>query len=72
MKLSDLKKMNTDVITPNVASKVLGCDPHWIRVAAHQDKSLLGFPVVLIGNRVKIPRKAFIRFMEGEKEYETS
>lgn len=72
MKLSDLKKMNTDVITPNAASKVLGCDPHWIRVAAHQDKSLLGFPVVLIGNRVKIPREAFIRFMEGEKDNETS
>lgn len=66
MTLSDIKNMEQDVITPSVAAQVLKCDPHWIRVAAKQNKSLLGFPVVLIGSRVKIPRVAFIRYMEGE------
>lgn len=66
MTLNDIKNMEQDVITPSVAAQVLKCNPHWIRVAAKKDKGLLGFPVVLIGSRVKIPRKAFIRFMEGE------
>ncbi|WP_122788787.1 DNA-binding protein [Intestinibacillus sp. Marseille-P6563] len=66
MTLSDLKTMDAETITPAVAAELLGCNPHYIRVAAHQDKSLLGFPVILLGNRVKIPRVAFIKFMEGD------
>lgn len=65
MTLDDLKQLDCDTITPAVAAQVLGCDPQWIRVAARQDKSLLGFPVVIIRSRTKIPRLAFIRFMEG-------
>lgn len=65
MTLNDIKTMESDVITPAIAAQVLKCDPNWIRVAARQDKTMLGFPVVLIGHRVKIPRMAFIRYMEG-------
>lgn len=65
MTLNDIKAMESDVITPAIAAQVLKCDPNWIRVAARQDKTMLGFPVVLIGHRVKIPRMAFIRYMEG-------
>lgn len=65
MTLEELKTMDKDVITPTVAAQVLGCDPQWIRVAARQNKALLGFPVVILGSRVKIPRQAFIKFMEG-------
>ena len=36
MTLQDLKMLNKDIITPAIAAKVLGCDPHYIRVAAHQ------------------------------------
>lgn len=67
MTLNDVKAMTADIITPNIAAQVLKCDPNWIRVAARQDKKMLGFPVVLIGHRVKIPRLAFIRYMEGEQ-----
>lgn len=63
--LDDLRGMTKETITPAVAAQVLQCDPQWIRVAARQDKARLGFPVVLIGSRVKIPRIAFIRYMEG-------
>lgn len=64
--LDDLRDMPQATITPAVAAQVLQCDPQWIRVAARQDKARLGFPVVILGSRVKIPRTAFIRFMEGE------
>jgi len=66
LSLQEVKAMSCDTITPAVAAKVLRCDPNYIRVAARQAPELLGFPISRIGNRVKIPREAFIRFMEGE------
>lgn len=65
MTLDELKAMDRETITPAIAAQVLGCDPHWIRVTAHQNRAMLGFPVVILNTRVKIPRLAFIRFMEG-------
>lgn len=67
MTLSEIKALNVDVITPAQAAGPLNCDPQYIRVAARQRPELLGFPVTLIRSRVKIPRLAFIRYMEGEK-----
>ena len=66
MTLAELKKLDRDIITPAQAAGVLGCDPQYIRVAAHQRPELLGFPVTIIQSRVKIPRLAFIRYMEGQ------
>lgn len=65
MSLDDIRAMTKEVITPGVAAKVLGCDPMWIRLVARKDPARLGFPTICMGNRVKIPRLAFIRFMEG-------
>lgn len=65
MTLEDLKRMKQEVITPKIASEVLGCDPHWIRMTARVHPEWLGFPVIISQHRTKIPRKAFIRFMEG-------
>ena len=53
------------MITPAIAAQVLGCDPAYIRVAARDAPEQLGFPVVRIGRRTKIPREAFVRYMEG-------
>lgn len=63
--LDDIRALSCDVITPAQAAGVLQCDPAYIRVAARDAPWTLGFPVVRIGNRVKIPREAFIRYMEG-------
>lgn len=65
MTLDDIKAMTKEVITPDVAAKILGCDPHYIRVAARDCPETLGFPVVRVGKRTKIPRRPFLRFMEG-------
>lgn len=42
---------------------VLGMDPQNIRDVARQRPELLGFPVITVGTRVKIPRIPFLRFM---------
>ena len=65
MTLEDIKAMTGEIITPAVAAEVLGADPHWLRVAARTKPELLGFPVIVMGSRVKIPRRAFIKYLEG-------
>ena len=62
--LDDLRAMTQETISPDVAAQVLQCSPQWVRVAAR--KGVLQFPVVILGSRVKISRRGFIRFMEGE------
>lgn len=68
--LADIKQMTKDIITPREAADVVGCDPHWIRLAAREHPEWLGFPVIVVRNRTKIPRVAFIRYMEGDLDRE--
>lgn len=49
--------------TVTEVSGVLGSNPQKIRVCAQQRPELLGFPVIVIGSRVKIPRIPFLRYM---------
>ena len=60
------QKADREFFTPQEVSFVLGSDPQTIRLCARQRPDLLGFPVVLIGNRVKIPRIPFLRCMGVE------
>lgn len=50
-------------ISPQQASTVVGSDPQLIRYQAKHNPQRLGFPVIVTGNRVKIPRIPFLRFM---------
>lgn len=65
MTLEELKRSEKIIITPAEAAPVLGCDPHWIRITARERPQALGFPVICMGSRVKIPRLPFIKFLEG-------
>lgn len=57
------QRADKEFFTPQDVSFVLKSDPQTIRLCARQRPELLGFPVVLIGNRVKIPRIPFLRCM---------
>lgn len=63
--LDAIRHMESDVITPRIAATVLHCDPYSINVAARDCPGDLGFPIIRIGKRVKIPRLAFLAYMEG-------
>jgi len=71
MTLTDIKGIDKDFLTPAQVASVLGSDPQGIRVAARLDPKRLGFPVIRIGHWVKIPRMAFIRYMEGRSNDES-
>lgn len=53
------------MLTPSDVAPVLGCDPYAINIQAREDASKLGFPVIMIGTRVKIPRLSFLQFIGG-------
>lgn len=67
MTLSEVERMDAATLTPAQVASVLHSDPQLIRVAARQRPELLGFDVIIVGNRVKIPREAFVAFMRGRR-----
>ena len=67
MTLDDLRKIDREFLTPAQVAEILGCDPQGIRVWARQRPEGLGFPVCIVGSRTKIPRRAFVAWMEGKK-----
>lgn len=66
MTLDQIEAMTTEVLTPAQVASVLHLDQDTIRGQAREAPWLLGFPVICAGNRVKVPRLPFLRFMRGE------
>ena len=55
---------STDVyISVSDAARILHCDPQCIRVQARTNPEMLGYPVIIIGRRVRIPRIPFLRYL---------
>lgn len=63
--LDQVRSLETEVLTPALAAKYLGITPYSINLAARNDPDLVGFPLFLSGNRVKIPKAGFISWAEG-------
>ena len=66
--LQELRELPKEILSPDDISGVLHCHPYSINLAAQSDPGKLGFPVVVMGSRIRIPKAAFIRFMEGIEE----
>ena len=66
MTLEEVKNCTKEFLTPAQVAAVLGTDQQAIRVAARQEPERLGFPTIIIGSRVKIPKRAFLKFMGGD------
>lgn len=66
MTLEQIKESNKDILTCADVSEVLQCNPYTLHIQAQQRPEMLGFPVICMGSRVKIPRVPFLKFMEGD------
>lgn len=64
MTFSEIKASDKDFLTPEDVREVLGCMPYTINVVAKESPEKLGFAVTVMGTRVRIPRLAFIHWME--------
>ena len=69
--LEDIRNTDKAFLTPDDISGVLGSNPQTIRVTARQRPDLIGYKFTFVGNRMKIPRIPFLRFLEAEKEEST-
>ena len=68
MTVDEIRASNKDMLTPSDVAPVLGCHPFALNTQAKADPAKLGFPVSLVGTRLKIPRLAFLRWFDGEEE----
>ncbi|XOQ44265.1 MAG: hypothetical protein ACFWTN_07485 [Clostridium sp.] len=63
--LDEVKACNREVLLASDIAEILQMDAQDIRELAREKPEMLGFPVIVSGRRVKIPRRPFIKFMEG-------
>lgn len=68
MTIEDIAAMKKPMLTPSDVAPLLGCHPYAINVQVMHDPGKLGFPVTKIGNRVKIPREAFVKWWKGKED----
>ena len=66
MTLDEIKASDKLMLTPADIAPVLRADPQDIRLTARLHPERLGFPVIIIKSRTKIPRVPFLRYM-GEQ-----
>ena len=70
--LAALMSSESNMINVDVAAKILGCSPQWLRMMARERPERFGFPVCCpTPHRVKIPRIPFMRFLGMDVEEDT-
>lgn len=69
MTLDEIRKSNKEMLTPADIAPLLGVDKYSISVQVKEDKqngrNSFPFPTIRIGMRTKIPRRAFLKALEG-------
>jgi len=65
MTLTEMRQSDKVMLTPDEVSEVLGCNGYAINLQCKDDPRKLGFPVCVLGTRVRIPRVAFIKWLDG-------
>ena len=61
--IDEIKATDKAFLTCAEIAPVIGSDAHALRIEAKKKDSRLGFPVLIIGSRVKIPVAGFIASM---------
>lgn len=64
MTIDDIIQTDQVFLKPTDIAPILHCDPQQLRMAAHREPWKLGFKVVVIGRRVRIPREAFLQYLK--------
>ena len=71
MTLKEIEESTKEVLTCQDVAPVLMCNPATLHMQAIEEPWRLGFPVIVMGRRVKIPRRPFLGYMKkGEAIYE--
>lgn len=65
MTLAEVKSTNRTYLTMNDIGTLVGIRPDTLLWQARQDPKLLGFPVCVAGDTVRIPKGAFLDWLLG-------
>ena len=65
MSLEELEALPAEVLSCAQVAPILKADAYTIHETAMQRPYLLGFPVNVMGRRVRIPKTPFIQFIRG-------
>lgn len=63
--LQEIRECGKEMLSPDDVKDFLCCDRYSINLQAQKDPKMLGFPIIVMGTRVRIPREGFVRFCEG-------
>lgn len=69
--IRQIQQSEETTITPALAAAAIGSDPQWIRYVAKNNPEQLGFRVIRLNSRVKIPRIPFLEYLGIEAKEET-
>lgn len=67
MTLKEIEELPGEYLLPKHIAAVLDCDQYTVNCAAQTEPDKLGFPVIVTGARVRIPKAGFIHFMKYGK-----
>ena len=70
--LAEIAALDKATLSPLEVSGVMGCDPYNLNLMAKQQPQLVPFPWYFAGNRLKIPRVPWLRFMGWEGEIQNA
>lgn len=63
--LEEIEVLDKEMLVPTDVAGFLGCTPYTINVATRDGNNPFPFPVIRIGNRVRIPKRLFVAAMRG-------
>lgn len=66
--LEEIRAIPHEMLIPEDVADFLETNPQSIRTQANTDADKLGFPVIVVGSRVKIPKEAFLNYMKYGKQ----
>lgn len=76
MTFEEIERSDREILIPKDIAPILGCSAYNINLQAREDRekgiNSFPFPVIMIGSRVKIPRRAFVEVMKHGANAETS
>ena len=63
--LEEIEACPKAMLVPTDVAGYLGCEAYSINRAAKDAPGLLGFPITVMGSRVRIPKDGFVRWARG-------
>lgn len=66
MTINELYQMDKEFLSVADVASIMRCSPQILNRTALEEPEKLGFPVIRVGKRAHIPRRAFLRYIEGD------